>query len=356
MESTLKISDNCLLRVGDNQTTQHSTATFKLEAGVHWFCQEVYDQVENKKVIKNRLTASAFDLLASACGISVVLADHNIGDDGTKRPNPHIIHKDGMVQTILVRVYAVGRGPAGNMRCIDATVLHSPYALFCADIYERWMNVSYNNNDPRPNIREWGAVVSADAPIKNGYIRIPIVGVPGIFLEVFANHPEVLLLFREHKRSCISAERTAQTIANRVAVSKLLGIRYCNNDGTITLPVWSVRDMSRSEVEKVVNDRTVDGCVVEVEREEVQTTAEDTKGVDDIVENPLQAEPVVVEPKHDMQALYAEIRAALKQFKNPKTSKKVKEALAALECSSMEELHKADSYEKSKQFLDLILA
>jgi hypothetical protein len=303
-----------------------------LQPGVHWFCQDVLDPTTGKRVVKNRLTASAYDQIASVLGISTTMAECTIGEGGEKRANPHITQRNGIIESVLVRVYAVGRGPTGNVRCVDVTLLHSPYATFCSDLYEKWLNVQTTGNDQRPNPQSWGSIVQESVPLPPNYLRFPVAAIPGVYLQVEAMNPVVLMLMRQLKDSSLFAERAAYSMATRAAIGKLTGIRYADKDGSLTVQLWQSFNPSRKEIEEIAASETV-------ERESIEAGQDETDGVDDVVDSPEHlrpVKPIVVSGLDEARKTIKE--SVLKLHKTAEGKEKVKRGLASIGVESMKKL------------------
>ncbi len=338
--SKYSISDSKLLLLDQ----ELASVKLDLQPGVHWFVQDILDPTTGKRVVKNRLTASAYDQIASVLGISTTMAECTIGEGGEKRANPHITQRNGIIESVLVRVYAVGRGPTGNVRCVDVTLLHSPYAAFCSDLYERWLNVQVTGNDQRPNPQTWGSIVQDTVPLPPNYLRFPVAAIPGVSLQVEAMNPHVLMLMRQLKDSSLFAERAAYSMATRAAIGKLTGIRYADDDGSLTVQLWQPFNPSRKEIESIAESETV-------ERETIEAGQDETEGVDDVVDNPNQLRPVKETKPLGLDKVREEIKLSLKPLQKDEAGKaKIKQGLAKLGIGSLRELGTVTDVQALNQF------
>jgi hypothetical protein len=156
------------------------------------------------------------------------------------------------------------------------------------------------------------------------------------------------MTIRDQKNASMFAERAAYSMATRAAIGKLIGVRYADDDGSLTLPLWQPCNLTREQIAEVAKSETV-------ERETIEAGKDEREGVDDLVDNASQAEPLKDKPKHNIDGVKAEIRAALKMFEKPASNPDVKKAVAAVGAKSFNELRDSQDAEQLGMFLNLLV-
>ncbi len=329
--------NDTLVKTTDNGILERMVVDVKLNAGEHWFGVAKIDHETKLEELRLKLTAAAYDKLASIAGISIVTPESIYDDEGRKVRNPHIQRKGGLVDSVSVRLFAIGRGPAGNLRCVDLTFVYALSSYLATDLYQKWLNATHRNNqgdvpDPRP----WGRMVGADAPLPVGIegatkTRIP-VGVVGAFLEVDISHPEVLMILRDHQEKQQYAERTAYSMAVRNAVKKLLGVQYANGDGIVQLTVWQDKDRNFQSLATVIDsaqggNAVCDNEVIEVEREHEVANDEDITAQEEVEQASVK---VVKEPEPAPKTTEPTVTESKPEVSEDELRKKVREKMTAI--------------------------
>ncbi len=262
------ISDGVLVKDTPNGPVRAMKVEVKLDAGEHW-----YEAIENEQGVK-RLTAAAYDKLGAICGISFYTPETIIDNEGRRVGNPQIIYDRGAVTAVRTKVIALGRGPAGNWRCIELTFLYAVQLYLISQLYDRWINLKPKKGQGLvPNPKKWGVPVGEDNTVEHfkHSLRVPL-SLPGSFLEIDMTDPEVMVIMKENQDRQQFCERAAKSMACRNAAKQLLGISNADDDGSVTVTVWDQADLNFEKVAKAIEDAkdgkvVIDGEVAEVQRE-----------------------------------------------------------------------------------------
>ncbi|ASS75802.1 hypothetical protein CIG75_12925 [Tumebacillus algifaecis] len=228
-------------------------------------------------------TANGYKKLNQIAGVSVITPQRlSVPIDGKEvnvpNPYPIIDPKSGSISKVWVRKVAIGFSPIGNLVATSASLLYDIRMYFVQECFNKIM---YN--------AEAGEVCNwEDVQQKTGGRFEPIEGDMGIWINY--KHKEIMKAIGNFTNKKQFAERNAQTICERLVMSKQPALAYPFVDEFIsggapkqryaTLPVWGYKSNLTQEqllliAEQVENGEEIKIPGIEVEYREVEASQEE---------------------------------------------------------------------------------
>lgn len=175
---------------------------------------------------KAMVTGKGFNRANQITSLSIITPDKLTLPDGHVVVNPYpIVDPDsGTIRKVWAKKMAVGYGPIGNLVITTATLMYDINMYFIQDLLKK---VGYNAGAGRVCMES----MLTDKEKQTG-IFYKIDGVMGVWADV--GHKEILKAIDTFVNKKQFAERNAQTIATRLAMSQhpaLSHIAYVNAEG-----------------------------------------------------------------------------------------------------------------------------
>ena len=275
-------------------TIQAVRATVTLERERKHFYEVPGGSRDNKTI---SLTSDGLVWVNRVAGVQLITPP-TLWIDGCEQRNPVIQRDDaGNILAVVVRKIAFGRNMLGTYCASEATLVFSPRAYFVRDIIKACGGVWKDGRKvPNPGL----GIIKPTAQITDEDRKTKWILDQGLGLALIVNtaNDEFLRIFGNYQELCLFAERRAQTICERMALSKHPAIAtkvvVPDREGRVKVDVvaWQETDLSREEIRRRAMDLARGEMPSDTERLEQTSTVED----EEVIELPT-APAVEVQPE-----------------------------------------------------------
>ena len=255
-----------LLRLSPHGLIRSIQTTVRLDAKVG----HVYDLGSQGGM---NISATGYDHINKAMGVTRYMPPTVIGDDGKPHANPWVIRdRQGSIKRMTVRMCGFGRNSVSSWQLVASKLHYDLDPMLAQDAMKKWR--LWGGKD-KPKIEQgWGKLYSAEN-VSDADKRDPskkCIAIPPGFTLVVSLVSEVLDLIENHVNRIRFCGRLAETIAWRRVLKVFVGQQKIDpGNPSVVVTSWpqsdreGVRDIEELVRQAETGDAMVDGEAVQFE-------------------------------------------------------------------------------------------